>query len=139
MALLDDRKGDLGAIEARFIRSVLEENASEILKNSKRAQQGFSSPVFSKVNMTVTENTLTYSHPAVMRFVDMKTRSVSNANGSLLSTRKRGSGKKRKKNYPVHNKPIMRQKRFIIKALQFGFTQGVQQTFRELLAQENNI
>ena len=134
MSLLDQRNSDLGVIEGRFIRQVLNDQAKEILADSKRVQRAnnFTNPKWNNVSMVVDNQTLTYSQIAPLRFVDMKTRRVK---GHTVGNRKVPKGKIRKKNFPVHNKPIMSHKRFIIRMLSFGFTKEVIQNFRDLEAQ----
>ena len=136
MGLIDNRKGDLGVIEGRFIKHVLDDQASEILKDSKKAMKGFKSAKWSKNNMVVDANTLTYDTIAATRFVDMKTR---RSKGYTRGTRKIPGGKKKKKNFPVHNKPIMRHKKFIVRTLSFGFTDEIKENFRQLAKNEGLI
>jgi hypothetical protein len=136
MGLIDNRKGDLGVIEGRFIKHVLDDQAGEILKDSKKAMKGFKSAKWSKNRMTVDANTLTYDTIAATRFVDMKTR---RSKGYTRGTRKIPGGKKKKKNYPVHNKPIMRHKKFIVRTLSFGFTDEIKENFRQLAKNEGLI
>lgn len=131
MSILDERNAELGIIEGRFIRKVLDDQAKEILQDSKRVQRqnGFKSAKWNNVNMNIGDETLTYSHPSVLRFVDMKTRK---AKGYLKATKKMVAGKKKKKNFPVHNIPIMSHKRHIIRMLSFGFTEEMKNSFRNL-------
>ena len=136
MGLIDNRKGDLGVIEGRFIKHVLDDQASEILKDSKKAMKGFKSAKWSKNKMVVDANTLTYDTIAATRFVDMKTR---RSKGYTRGTRKIPGGKKKKKNFPVHNKPIMRHKKFIVRTLSFGFTDEIKENFRQLAKNEGFI
>ena len=60
MGLIDQRNGDLGIIEGRFIKHVLDDQADEILKDSKRGMKGFKSAKWNKNKMQVDSNTLTY-------------------------------------------------------------------------------
>ena len=136
MGLIDNRKGDLGVIEGRFIKHVLDDQAGEILKDSKKAMKGFKSAKWSKNKMVVDANTLTYDTIAATRFVDMKTR---RSKGYTRGTRKIPGGKKKKKNFPVHNKPIMRHKKFIVRTLSFGFTDEIKENFRQLAKNEGFI
>lgn len=131
MSILDERNSDIGVIEGRYIRKVLDDQAKEILEDSQRVQKRnrFKSSKWNKVTMNVDSNTLTYSHPSVLRFVDMKTRKN---NKAMRSTKKIPKGKTSKKNHPVHNIPVMRHKRFIIRLLSFGFTEEVKESFRKL-------
>ena len=136
MGLIDNRKGDLGVIEGRFIKHVLDDQAGEILKDSKKAMKGFKSAKWSKNKMVVDANTLTYDTIAATRFVDMRTR---RSRGYTRGTRKIPGGKKKKKNFPVHNKPIMRHKKFIVRTLSFGFTDEIKENFRQLAKNEGLI
>lgn len=136
MGLIDNRKGDLGVIEGRFIKHVLDDQGAEILKDSKKAMKGFKSAKWGKNKMTIDANTLTYDTIAATRFVDMKTR---RSKGYTRGTRKIPGGKKKKKNFPVHNKPIMRHKKFIVRTLSFGFTDEIKENFRQLAKDEGLI
>lgn len=136
MGLIDNRKGDLGVIEGRFIKHVLDDQGAEILKDSKKAMKGFKSGKWGKNKMSIDANTLTYDTIAATRFVDMKTR---RSKGYTRGTKKIPGGKKKKKNYPVHNKPIMQHKKFIVRTLSFGFTDEVKANFRELAKKEGLI
>ena len=136
MGLIDNRKGDLGVIEGRFIKHVLDDQAGEILKDSKKAMKGFKSAKWSKNKMVVDANTLTYDTIAATRFVDMKTR---RSKSYTRGFRKIPGGKKKKKNFPVHNKPIMRHKKFIVRTLSFGFTDEIKENFRQLAKNEGLI
>lgn len=133
MGLIDNRNADLGVVEGRFIKHVLDDQATEILKDSKKAMKGFKSAKWSKNKMSVDANTLTYDTVAATRFVDMKTR---RSKGHTRGTKKTPAGKKNKKNYPVHNKPIMRHKKFIVRTLSYGFTDEVKEKFRQLAKDE---
>ena len=136
MGLIDNRKGDLVVIEGRFNNHVLDDQAGEILKDSKKAMKGFKAAKWSKNKMVVDANTLTYDTIAATRFVDMKTR---RSKGYTRGTRKIPGGKKKKKNFPVHNKPIMRHKKFIVRTLSFGFTDEIKENFRQLAKNEGFI
>ena len=129
MANLLERRGG-NSIEARFVEQVLRDQAAEILKDSRREMRGFTSGKWRNVHMTVNKNELRYEHLAVHRFIDMKTRK---ATTYATATRKLKAGReKKKKFYPIHNKVIFGNKRFLIKKLSFGFTQEVQDQFRKL-------
>ena len=133
MGLIDQRNGDLGIIEGRFIKHVLDDQADEILKDSKRGMKGFKSAKWNKNKMQVDSNTLTYDTIAATRFVDMKTR---RSKGYQRGSRKVPAGKRKKKNYIVHNKPIFRHKKFIVRTLSFGFTDEIKENFRKLAQDE---
>ena len=133
MGLIDQRNGDLGIIEGRFIKHVLDDQADEILKDSKRGMKGFKSAKWNKNKMQVDSNTLTYDTIAATRFVDMKTR---RSKGYQRGSRKVPGGKRKKKNYIIHNKPIFRHKKFIVRTLSFGFTDEIKENFRKLAQDE---
>lgn len=133
MGIIDRRKTDIGIIEGRFITHVLNDQAKEILLDSKRAMRGFTSNKWSRNGATVNGDTLTYEQIAPTRFVDMKTR---RSKGYTRGTRKIPAGKRKKKNFPIHNKPIFRHKKFIVRTLSFGFTDEVKESFRQLAMDE---
>lgn len=122
---------DIGVIEGRFIRHQLKVYGEDVMKSSKRVRDrsGFSSEVWDKSGVSQSDKSLTYKVPMAMRFVDMKTRT---SKGFTKGTRKKAPGKKKKKNYPVHNKPTMAHKRYLVKMLSFGFTEEVKEQFRQL-------
>lgn len=139
MALLDRRNGEQGIVEGRFIKSVLQDQGKEIYGDINKLQKrfGFSNPKWSKANYGITDNTMTYSHVAAERFVDIKTRNVK---GYTKGTKKLPPGKMlKKKVFPIHNKPIWMHKKFIIKTLSFGFTEEVMENFRRLAKDEGLI
>lgn len=122
---------DIGVIEGRFIKRQLEIYGEDVLSSSKKVQRksNFSSAIWDRAGVSVNGKSLTYRVPMAMRFVDMKTRT---SKGYTRGTRKMPAGKKRKKNYPVHNKPTMAHKRYLVKMLSYGFTEEVKQQFRKL-------
>ncbi|HFK5518833.1 hypothetical protein CMU39_14205 [Elizabethkingia anophelis] len=136
MALLDRRDRETGIIEGRFITHVLNEQGDEILKDSKKQMKGFTSAKWSRNKMTINDNTLTYDTVAATRFVDMKTR---RSKGYTRGNKKIPPGKKKKKSFPIHNKPIFRHKKNIIRTLSFGFTDEVKNSFRQLAKNEGLI
>ena len=137
MSLLERRSQKQGIVEGLFIKKTLEEQAKGILDASKRAMKGFTSPKWNKRKMVIDEDTMTYSQISPFRFVDMKTRKAKS--GYNPATRKLKAGKvRKKKSFPIHNKPIMHHKRMIVRTLSFGFTQEVMAQFEEL-AKINNL
>lgn len=136
MPLLDRRDRETGIIEGRFITHVLNEQGDEILKDSKKQMKGFTSAKWSRNKMTINDNTLTYDTVAATRFVDMKTR---RSKGYTRGNKKIPPGKKKKKSFPIHNKPIFRHKKIIIRTLSFGFTDEVKNSFRQLAKNEGLI
>ena len=133
MGLIDRRKTDIGIIEGRFITHVLNDQAKEIMQDSKRQMHGFSSTKWGKNTMAVNSDTLTYDTIAATRFVDMKTR---RSKGYTRGNRKIPPGKRKKKNFPIHNAPIFRHKKFIVRTLSFGFTDEVKESFRKIAQDE---
>ncbi|AFR35905.1 hypothetical protein [Riemerella anatipestifer] len=136
MGLLDERKTDVGVIEGRFIKAKLQQYGEDVLKSSKKHRRinRFSSSKWDTGSISVSDNAVDYRILAPMRFVDMKTRK---SRGYTRGTRKIPGGKKKKKNYPVHNKPTMVHKKFLVKSLSFGFTEEVKQQFRALAEKED--
>ncbi|WP_018676131.1 hypothetical protein [Riemerella columbina] len=135
MGLLDERKSEKGIIEGRFIKAMLEQYGEDVLKSSKRvrSRNQFRSSKWERSSISVSDNAVDYRIPAPMRFVDMKTRK---SKGYTRGTRKVPGGKRKKKNYPVHNKPTMVHKKFLVKSLSYGFTEEVKQQFRALANRE---
>ena len=91
---------------------------------------GFSSDFWQDKNFSTSDVSLVYSHLPVHRFVDMKTRNASNRTSA--TKRRLKSGKIKKKFYPIHNKVIWSNKRFLVKELSFGFTDAVKKQFENL-------
>ena len=118
MGLIDNRKGDLGVIEGRFIKHVLDDQAGEILKDSKKAMKGFKSAKWSKNKMVVDANTLTYDTIAATRFVDMKTRKVKGR-------------KKDKESHEIHNRIIMGNYAGIMNELTYGLTDQMKKMMQD--------
>lgn len=135
MSLLEQRNSDIGVIEGRFIKHQLKIYGEDVMSSSKkiRDNNSFSSPVWSRSNFSLGENSLDYRIPLVQRFVDMKTRT---SKGYTRGNRKIPGGKKKKKNYPIHNKPTMVHKKYLVKMLSFGFTEEVKEQFRKLSDEE---
>lgn len=136
MSVLDRRNTEVGIIEGLFIRRTLQEQAKGIMQDSKRAMKGFKSAKWNNRSTDVSSDTLTYTQIAPFRFVDMKTRNSSS--GYNPGTKKMKAGKIKKKNFPIHNKPIFTHKRFIVRTLSFGFTEEIKNQYREL-AKINNL
>ncbi len=130
MSLLDRRNTSAGIIEQRFITATLNKTGKDILADSKREQKGFTSAKWNHVTANASDNTLTYEHLPRHRFVDMKTRNASNRTSA--TKRRLKSGKIKKKFYPIHNKVIWSNKRFLVKELSFGFTDAVKKQFENL-------
>ena len=120
MSLRADRQQTQKAIlEGRFIKKVLQENAEDIDQDIQQKTAGFSSPIWSMRNFAVIDNKMVYTHPKVMRFLDMKTRQSVN-------------GINRKKRHKVHNAPIYGHLNNIIRQLNFGFTEAIKNDLSQL-------
>lgn len=136
MSLLDRRNTSTGIIEQRFITSRLNKMGKDILSESKREQKGFTNAKWNNVSLNTSDNTLTYEHLPRHRFVDMKTR---NAGARTSATKRRlKTGKIKKKFYPIHNKVIWTNKRFLVKELSFGFTDAVKKQFADVENKANH-
>lgn len=108
-------------LERRLIELTLQETAKDWEKNNNRLYRkyNFDSPdFFTSQSFTVTDTTLIYEHLLKTRFIDMK-----RINGNI------------KKNYPIHNAQVFGYFFGIIKDLQTGYTQEVQQ----MLANDINL
>lgn len=114
-------------LEKRFIGNILKEESQQLdleqikLMNSRN----FSNPAFynNRGFQVLDNNKLEYTHPTVLRFIDMKSR--------LSKT-----GEKRKKvSHPIHNKPLFGMVNNVLRRLQFEFTTKT----KELLAKDYNI
>jgi len=120
MSLRTDRQKTKDAvIQGRFIEMVLGKSSTELDGDIKKRMSGFSSAFWSQRNFSVQNNTLVYTQKKVHRFVDMKTRVK---NGSI----------NKKKNHPIHNKPIFGHLNNIIRELSFGFTDAVKGELSQL-------
>ena len=135
MSLLDRRNTSTGIIEQRFITAKLNQMGKDILSESKREQKGFTSAKWNHVSVNTSDNTLTYEHLPQHRFVDMKTRNAGNR--TSLTKKRLKTGKIRKKFYPIHNKVIWSNKRFLVKELSFGFTDAVKKQFSDVEQKAN--
>lgn len=108
-------------LERRFIELTLQETAKDWKKSNARLYRkfNFENPDFTtSQNFTVTDNKLIYGHLIKTRFIDMK-----RVNGVV------------KKRYPIHNSQVFGYFFGIIKDLQTGYTQDVQQ----MLANDINL
>lgn len=131
MSLSERRNSDIGIVEGLFVTKTLQEQAKSILESTQKEMKGFRSARWNKRSMSVSGDTLTYTHNINFRFLDMKARRYS-------ASRKKSTYKVQRKSLPVHNKPIFRHKRYIQKRISFGFTDEVKGIF-EKMAQENNL
>ena len=136
MDLVNDRKISDTPIFRAFVERVLKKRAKDISAAQNEVLAGFSSGFWKRKFIKSDDTNLIYTHLAAHRFVDMKTR---RSRGYTRGTRKIPGGKKKKKNFPVHNKPIMRHKKFIVRTLSFGFTDEIKENFRQLAKDEGLI
>lgn len=120
MDLLQKRSKAAEAIlKKRYITEVLREEGQEMDKAMLKKMASFTPETIGKRTFTVNNNTLGYLHAKRLRFIDMKTR----------QTKK---GKKKKKSYPIHNRPIFGVANNIIKRLSFGFTEATKEKLQRL-------
>ncbi|MBL87228.1 MAG: hypothetical protein CMO82_11280 [Winogradskyella sp.] len=109
-----DTTQDNDVLEKRFIGHILKEEAEELdnYQQSLMSSRGFTtSSLYNNRGFQVLEDhKLQYTHPQVLRFIDMKTRSSK-------------SGQTTKKiAHPVHNKPIYGMINNVLRRLQFEYT-----------------
>ncbi len=114
-----DRNSEDSILKGRYLRKVMRERGEEINKEVGKRTSSFSSSLWSRRGISLTDDTLTYQSTKVHRFVDMKTRTTQ-------------EGKKRKKNYPIHNKIIMGQYSQMVKDLSFGYTEEIKAQLRTM-------
>jgi len=124
MSLLQSRNknNDNLILERRFIRTVLKEEADEILKaqTKKMNASSFSSrELFTGRKVDVSDTILAYTHLARHRFIDMK-------------RRRSAKGVQKKKSYPIHNRILFGFANNIVRRLSVGFTEEVRSTMRNI-------
>jgi hypothetical protein len=113
-------------LEKRFIGHILSEESQPLdqeqikLMNSR----GFSTPTFynSRGFQVLEDHKLQYTHPTVLRFIDMKSR-----------TSKTGA-KSKKKSHTIQNKPLYGLVNNVLRRLQFEYTDKMKQ----MLSGNNN-
>lgn len=114
-------------LEKRFIGLILKEESDQLNQEQIKLMnsRGFSSPTFfnDRGFQVLEDHKLQYTHPTVLRFIDMKSR-----------TSKNGT-KTTKKAYPVHNKPLYGMVNNVLRRLQFEFTDKIKQ----MLSKNYNI
>lgn len=114
MDLIDNRDNTSQILEKRFIGHILREEAQELdqFQLQLMASRGFETTEFynNRGFQVLEDHKLQYTHPVVMRFIDMKTRSSKNGNT------------KTKKSHPVHNKPLFGMVNNVLRRLQFEYT-----------------
>lgn len=119
MDLLQSRSKTREALaEKAYIQKVLREEGDTMDKAMRENAVSFSNETMAKRRFRVEDTTLVYEHEPKHRFIDMKTR----------ETR---SGKIKKKNYAIHNRPVYGVLNNIIKRLHFGY---VEETKTKMLA-----
>jgi hypothetical protein len=122
-----DTAQDNDVLEKRFIGHILKEEAQELdqFQTQLMASRGFETTEFynNRSFQVIDDNKLQYTHPVVLRFIDMKKR-----------TSKNGQSKP-KKSHPVHNKPLFGMVNNILRRLQFEYTDKM----KKMLAKEYNI
>jgi len=129
MSLLNNRQSsDRNEIlEKRFIGVILREESAELNQKQLKlmSSRGFTNPAFfnNRGFNVMDDNKLEYTHPTVLRFIDMKTRATKDGQRS------------KKKSYAVHNKPIYGMVNNILRRLSFEYTDGM----KKLLAKNHNI
>ena len=123
MSLIETRERfSRDILERRFIRKVLQDVSKDIdtAQRSFMSSRGFENQDwYNERGFKVTENEMGYTHLKKHRFVDMKTR---------MSKK----GRKRKKQYAIHNKILWGHYNNVVKELHFGFTHAVQEEMRRL-------
>lgn len=122
-----DTAQDNDVLEKRFIGHILKEEAEELdqFQTQLMASRGFETTEFynNRGFQVIDDNKLQYTHPVVLRFIDMKKRSSKNGQS------------KPKKSHPVHNKPLFGMVNNILRRLQFEYTDKM----KKMLAKEYNI
>lgn len=118
---------DRGILERQFVRQVLTEEGKNLETEHKRAiarllDQHTGGTMgaldYSVLGTSNAQGVLQVRHSKQQRFLDMKSRT--NAQGI----------RRRKKAYPVHNRIIFGHLNNIIRQLQFGFTEAVQEKLK---------
>jgi hypothetical protein len=128
MDLIQSRQNNNSDIlEKRFIGLILKEESQELNQSQIKLMnsRGFTNPAFfnDRGFQVLEDHKLQYTHPTVLRFIDMKSRSSKN-------------GAKRKKiSYNVHNKPLYGMVNNVLRRLQFEFTDKMKQ----MLSKNYNI
>ena len=98
-------------IERRYIDDVLQETGDYIKESQNRLFGNFdfkSTPIRERRTFIVSNNKLQFTHLLKARFIDMR-----RLNG------------RNKKQYPIHNKPVIEFYNSMVNKLHFGLTQDV--------------
>lgn len=114
-------------LEKRFIGTILKEESGVLDDNqiSLMSSRGFSTTSFfnDRGFRVIDHNKLQYTHPLVLRFVDMKSRTSKNG------------VKSKKISHPIHNKPLYGMVNNVLRRLSFEYTDQM----KKLLAEEYKI
>ena len=119
MDLLNNRSSSNNndLLEKRFIGTILREEAAELNQNQIQlmSSRGFSTTKFynNRGFQVIDDTKLQYTHPIELRFIDMKNRNTTNG------------GKQKKKNHPIHNKPLFGMVNSMLKRVQFEYTDKI--------------
>lgn len=136
MSILERRNANIGVIEGLFIQKTLQDQAKVIMADTAKEMKGFANAAWNKRTITVSGDTMTYTHNINVRFIDMKSKRA--RKGYNPSTKKMRAGRNQKKSLPIHNKPLFRHKKYLQRQLAFGFSDEVKAIF-EKMARENNL
>ena len=113
-------------LEQRFISRILLEEGHNMKKAQTKvmSSEGFRSrALLNNRSFTEKNNTLTYSHLKVHRFVDM-------------STRTSKEGKKRKISHPIHNRILFGHANNIVRRMSFEYTSQMKEMLMAELPQD---
>ncbi len=114
-------------LEKRFIGLILQEESRDFDQEQVKLMnaRGFSTPSFfnDRGFKVIEDHKLQYTHPTVLRFIDMTSRSSKN------------SVKTNKISHPVHNKPLFSMVNNMLRRLKFEYTNSMKQ----MLSQKFNI
>ena len=105
-------------LQGRFTRNLFTDQALKLNKtiNEVMRSRNFSSnETMGGRKFTVTDKSLEYSHPLVVRFIDMSYRKLE------------GGDRKKKVSHPVHNAPIFKHATYMIQELAFGYVQTIRE------------
>lgn len=108
-------------LKGRFAKRVFQQTGADIdqAQTKYMNSRGFESPQWNTRQFITSDSALTIQHLARHRFVDMRTRNTA-------------SGKKKKKNHPIHNRIMFGHYNNIIRELKFGFTDAVKEELKKL-------
>ena len=107
-------------LEKRFIRTVLQEEGRDILKEQTKRMASFQTrELFTERKIDATDTVLSFDHLAKHRFIDMKRRRTKN-------------GVINKKNYPIHNRILYGYANNIVRRISFGFTESTREIMKDI-------